>query len=116
MALGAYVLPWYATRMKRSELLLVLSSALVGAWKANRGSAATITLSLTQDGHYTWQYAQKDKRQEFSGTYLVTDNLLILHEGTRTMMVGQVTLLDGNRFNFRLPGDNPNDPGVTFSK
>ncbi len=31
-------------------------------------------------------------------------------------MIGQVTLLDGNRFNFKLVGDNPSDPGLTFSK
>ncbi len=31
-------------------------------------------------------------------------------------MIGQITMLDGNRFNFKLAGDNPNDPGLTFSK
>jgi hypothetical protein len=31
-------------------------------------------------------------------------------------MVGQVTALGENKFNFKLPGENPSDPGLTFSK
>ena len=29
-------------------------------------------------------------------------------------MVGQVASLAGDRFNFKLVGDNPSDPGLTF--
>ncbi len=76
----------------------------------------TITLSLAPDAKYTWRFLQKDKPQEFSGAYDVADNLLILKEGDNPAMVGQVTLLSGNRFNFKLSGDNPSDPGLTFGK
>jgi hypothetical protein len=31
-------------------------------------------------------------------------------------MIGQVSMLANDRFNFKLPGDNPNDPGLTFGK
>jgi len=31
-------------------------------------------------------------------------------------MTGQVTLLGPDRFNFKLPGNNPSDPGLTFAK
>jgi hypothetical protein len=31
-------------------------------------------------------------------------------------MVGQVVLLANNRFNFKLAGDNPSDPGLTFTR
>jgi hypothetical protein len=94
----------------------VEASALVGNWKASRPDGATITLNLAKDGNYTWQYAQKDKPQTFSGAYSVADNLLILKQGSNPVMVGQVTSLADNRFNFKLPGDNPNDPGLTFGK
>ena len=30
------------------------------------------------------------------------------------MMVGQVAALANNRFNFKLAGDNPSDPGLNF--
>jgi tetratricopeptide (TPR) repeat protein len=92
------------------------ASALAGVWTATRGDGTTITLSLAQDAKYTWKFAQKDKPREFSGSYAVADNLLILNEGNSPAMVGQVAMLPDNRFNFKLAGDNPSDPGLTFGK
>ena len=94
----------------------VEASALVGNWKASRPDGATIALNLAKDGNYTWQFAQKGKPQTFNGAYSVADNLLILKQGGNPVMVGQVSSLADNRFNFKLPGDNPNDPGLTFAK
>ena len=65
------------------------------------------------------------KPQQFSGTYTVADNLLVLRQGNNPMLVGQVAPLAGGapggyplvgagRFNFKLVGDNPGDPGLTF--
>ena len=31
-------------------------------------------------------------------------------------MIGQITMLDRERFNFKLVGANASDPGLTFSK
>jgi tetratricopeptide (TPR) repeat protein len=92
------------------------ASALAGVWTCTRADGTTITLSLGQDARYTWKFAQKDRPQEFSGAYDVADNLLILKDGNKPAMIGQVTLLSDNRFNFKLTGDNPNDPGLTFGK
>jgi hypothetical protein len=91
-------------------------SALAGAWTSTRADGVTITLSLTRDAKYTWTFAQKGKPQAFSGDYAVADNLLILKQGNSPMMVGQVTMLPDNRFNFKMAGDNPSDPGLTFGK
>ena len=88
----------------------------MGNWKASRADGAAITLNLAKDGNYTWKFAQKGKPQEFRGAYTVADNLLILKQGNNPVMVGQVTSLADNRFNFKLPGDNPSDPGLTFGK
>jgi tetratricopeptide (TPR) repeat protein len=92
------------------------ASALVGDWKASRADGATITLSLSPEGNYTWKFAQEDKGQEFSGPYTVADNLLILKKGQTPVMIGQVSLLPDGRFSFKLPGGNPSDPGLTFGK
>ena len=88
------------------------ASAIVGDWKAARADGAAITLSLSKDSKYTWKYAQKGKPREFSGAYTVADNLLILKKGDAPVMVGQVSMLDDGRFNFKLPGENPSDPGL----
>ena len=94
----------------------VEAAALVGDWKATRADGATIALSLTKDGQYTWKFDQQGKAQEFSGPYTVADNLLILKKGDTPVMIGQVSLLPNGQFNFKLPGGNPNDPGLTFGK
>ncbi len=94
----------------------VEASALIGDWKAAPADDATIALKLDGNGKYTWTYSDHGKTQQFSGAYAVADNLLILKQGDAPMMVGQVNLLDDGRFQFKLPGENPNDPGLTFAK
>jgi hypothetical protein len=92
------------------------AATLAGVWTSSRADGTTITLTLGPDARYTWNVAQKGKPQEFSGNYTLADNLLILKEGNSPVMVGQVTTLSGSRFNFKLAGDNPSDPGLTFGK
>jgi tetratricopeptide (TPR) repeat protein len=91
------------------------ASSLVGNWTATRPDSATITLALAGDGKFTWALAHKGKPEQFSGTYSVADNCLLLKQGDNTiMMVGQIASLTKDRFNFKMPGDNPSDPGLTF--
>jgi len=92
------------------------ASKLVGNWKASRADGKTIALNLSNDGKYTWTFAQKDKPQAFSGDYSVADNLLVLKQAGTPVMVGQVTPTVADGFNFKLPGNNPDDPGLTFGK
>ena len=92
------------------------AAALVGDWKATRIDGVTIGLDLSKDGKYTWKYDQNGKPQEFAGPYSVADGLLILKKGETPVMVGQVSSLPDGRFNFKLPGGNPSDPGLTFAK
>jgi Tfp pilus assembly protein PilF len=94
----------------------VQAAALAGDWKATRADGTTITLNLTKDAKYTWTFEAKDKPRQFSGAYTVADNLLVLKNGDKPTIIGQVTMLADDRFNFKLPGDNPNDAGLTFAK
>jgi tetratricopeptide (TPR) repeat protein len=90
------------------------ASSLVGNWTATRADSATIKLAMAADGKFTWALDQNGKPQQFNGTYTVADNLLVLKQGDNPMMVGQLASLAKDRFNFKLPGDNPSDPGLTF--
>jgi tetratricopeptide (TPR) repeat protein len=94
----------------------VSASSLVGKWQANRPDGGSIGLDLTKDSKFIWKYAQQDKNQEFSGTYSVADNLLILNKDNNPVMVGQVRPLADRSFNFKLAGNSPSDPGLTFNK
>jgi len=90
------------------------AASLVGNWTATRADSATIKLAMAGDGKFTWILDQKGKPQQFSGTYTVADNMLVLKQGDNPMMAGQVALIGKGGFNFKLPGDNPSDPGLTF--
>ncbi len=92
------------------------AASLVGNWAATRSDKATIKLALGSDGKFVWAVDQNGKPQQFSGTYSVSDNLLVLKQGNNPVMVGQVDLQAANRFNFKLAGDNPSDPGLTFER
>jgi hypothetical protein len=94
----------------------VEASSIAGQWKATRSDGGTVSLNLSNDSKYAWKFDQKGKTREFDGNFSVADNLLILKKGDSPVMVGQVTMLDGGRFSFKLPGENPNDPGLTFGK
>jgi tetratricopeptide (TPR) repeat protein len=92
------------------------ASTLVGNWRATRADGNTIVLNLSNDGKYTWTFAQKDKPQAFSGDYSVADNFLVLKQAGTPVMVGRVTPMAAGQFNFKLPGNNRDDPGLTFGK
>ena len=91
------------------------AASLAGNWTATRADSATIKLALGSDGKFIWALDQNGKPQQFSGTYTVADNLLVLKQGNNPVMVGQVDLQASNRFTFKLAGDNPSDPGLTFA-
>ena len=94
----------------------VTAASLAGKWKSDRAPGTAITLDLGKDSKYTWTYVQQGKSQAHSGTYSVADNLLVLNQDSSPAMVGQVTALAKNSFNFKLAGASPSDPGLTFDK
>jgi tetratricopeptide (TPR) repeat protein len=91
-------------------------AALVGAWTASRSDGAAIALDISEDATFCWKYTQQGKlQQEFRGTYTVAENLLILKCSGNPTLIGQVSAMDGGRFNFKLVGSNASDPGLTFA-
>jgi hypothetical protein len=94
----------------------VTAANLIGIWTATRSDGASFTLDLDKHGAYSWKYAMLGKSQVFSGAYSVADNLLILKQGGNPRMVGQVIPVNDTQFTFKLAGENPSDPGLTFIK
>ncbi|HEX3999167.1 MAG TPA: hypothetical protein VHX65_11500 [Pirellulales bacterium] len=91
-------------------------AALTGRWTATRPDGGTIVLNLGGDSKFDWNYTAGGQSHNFGGGYSIADNLLILKQGDSPAMVGQVTMLNNRQFNFKMPGDNPNDPGLTFTR
>ena len=89
---------------------------LIGTWVSDRGDQGVITLTLNEDGNYTWDYQGKGVQDTFKGTYSVGSNILTLVDKTGNPMVGNVKLSSANQFNFKLTGGGTNDPGLDFKK
>ena len=94
----------------------VSATSLIGSWTASRSDGSSFALDVAKDGTYSWRFTQEGKTQTFSGAYTVADNLLILKEDNAPKMIGQIVMSGDNQFIFKLAGNNPNDPGLTFSK
>ena len=92
------------------------AAALAGNWEASRPDGSTFVFNLTDAATYSWKYTRGGQTQDFTGTFSVAEGLLILKRNGNPVMIGQVALSDANHFNFKLVGDNPADPGLTFSR
>ena len=73
-------------------------------------------MQLTGDHKFIWKFATADRQQTLSGTYSLADNYLILKGNDQNTLIGQITPEASNRFNFRMAGNNPADPGLEFTR
>lgn len=87
--------------------------AVVGNWSAKRPDGSSFALKITDDGKFTWSFAQGKNKQEFGGKYNVDGAVLVLERADGAQMPGLVTLADKG-FNFKLYGGPPDDPGLDF--
>ena len=94
----------------------VKAADLVGNWKANRADGSKFELDISEDGKFRWNFSQQDKQQEFSGSYTLANNLLILSASGQNALVGQVSLAEGDKLQFKLAGGSAADPGLTFTR
>ncbi len=93
------------------------ATVLVGNWNASQPDGAKFGLNLGKDNSFTWQFTRQGKTQDIKGTYQIGENnLLVLKGGDNNNLVGQVAMLPDNQMQFKLPGDNPSDPGLKFRK
>lgn len=103
------------TGMATTPATPVVPGKLIGKWSASRDSSK-FDLQLTEDHKFTWKFSTPDRQQTLTGTYTVADNYLILKGSDQNTLIGQVTPEGSNRFNFRMAGNNPADPGIDFSR
>jgi hypothetical protein len=90
---------------------------LPGEWKATRDDGSQFLLAINADNKFTWKFSMKGKEpQQFSGTYKVEENILELDNKEQGALVGGVTKQEDGKFNFKLLGAPPEDPGLNFAK
>lgn len=90
---------------------------ITGNWTATRADGGTIGLATTKEGGFTWTITDKGgKKDSFDGTFRLEDDMLILERKSGGALMGQLTPLAANKFNFKVLGGAANDPGLNFAK
>jgi tetratricopeptide (TPR) repeat protein len=91
-------------------------AAITGIWTARPAVNTSISLTVQPGGPFTWQVTQKGKTQQFSGSSTYGEGLLTLAQDKGPVLVGRVIWKDAEHMTFRVAGDGPDDPGLSFSK
>ncbi|MDR3623396.1 MAG: hypothetical protein P4L85_28950 [Paludisphaera borealis] len=103
-----------------SQARPVDAGKLTGDWNASAPQNAKVTLSIKDDGGFTWTIAAPGKPPtSISGKSTLADGTLTLSADQKSQMgalTGQVARLDDTHFNFRANGAPANDPGLAFAR
>jgi tetratricopeptide (TPR) repeat protein len=91
-------------------------ATIAGTWSAQPSADTAIALTIQSGGPFTWEVTQKGQKQQFSGASTYGDGLLTLVQDKGPAMVGRVSWKDESHMTFRIAGDGPEDPGLSFSK
>ncbi|HMF38452.1 MAG TPA: tetratricopeptide repeat protein, partial [Isosphaeraceae bacterium] len=91
-------------------------AAITGTWTAQPSPDTSIALAIQPGGDFTWQVTKKGQSQQFAGKSTFGGGLLTLAQDKGPVLVGRVDWKDANHMNFRIVGDGPEDPGLSFSK
>lgn len=92
------------------------AAALVGTWRAARNDGSNFELSLTGDSKFNWKFSRQKVQQEFSGTYSLEGNLLVLERQAGGSLIGELTSSNDQKFNFKMLGAPGDDPGLDFAR
>jgi tetratricopeptide (TPR) repeat protein len=90
---------------------------LIGTWHASRDDGSNFDLTLNKDLTFQWKFGQKTGApQQFDGTYTVDGNVVALERKDGGSLIAGVVPAGDNKFNFKLIGSPPEDPGLNFAK
>lgn len=92
------------------------SASIEGAWTAQPAPGTSIKLAIGQDGKFLWQVTNNGKSQQFGGGSTYGNGILTLAQDAGPALVGRVTWKDPSHMTFRVAGEGPDDPGLSFAK
>jgi hypothetical protein len=99
-----------------TDTVLPAGASIAGTWHANPTADIAIALTIQPTDSFTWQVTQKGKAQQFAGSSTFVDGLMTMVQNKGPAMVGHVSWKDATHMTFRVVGDGPDDPGLSFSK
>lgn len=89
--------------------------AIIGNWNAARDDGSKFGLKLNNDKTFSWTFTPKGQpAQSFDGTYTLDGNVIALERNGGGSLVAQIDPADRSKFNFKMVGAPPDDPGLNF--
>lgn len=90
-------------------------SVIMGTWNASRDDGSMFGLTLKDDKSFSWTFTPKDQpAQAFDGTYTLDGNVIALERSGGGSLVAQIDPMEQSKFNFKMVGAPPDDPGLDF--
>ncbi|MDR3621910.1 MAG: tetratricopeptide repeat protein [Paludisphaera borealis] len=99
-----------------ADTVLPAGATIAGTWTATPSADLTVSLTIAEGGAFTWKATHKDQPRTFNGSSTFGDGLLTLVQDQGPAIVGRVSWTDPTHMTFRIVGDGPEDPGLSFSK
>jgi tetratricopeptide (TPR) repeat protein len=91
-------------------------ATIAGTWNAEPAAGTSVALVVQPGGTFVWQASLKGHTQQFTGTSTYGDGILTLAQDKGPALVGRVSWKDPSHMTFRVVGDGPDDPGLSFAK
>ena len=90
---------------------------LVGTWTATPDPKVSITLTLAEDGAFSWAVTQAKRTQTIQGRAAFQDDVLVLGQEDGPPLTGKVRLDPASgAFTFKPPGSAADVAGLNFTK
>jgi hypothetical protein len=89
---------------------------MAGTWKAQPAPDVSISLTLKEDGAFTWDVDAKGQKQTLEGHAGFKEGTLALLHESGPPLVGKVTQSSPDKFVFSPPGAGDKVPGLTFTR
>jgi hypothetical protein len=89
---------------------------LEGTWTAQADKDTAISVTFPDPSHFTWTVTHQGQSRQLQGKLTYGNGILTLAQDQGPAIVGNTAWSDDNHFSFKVPGANPNDPGLTFTK
>jgi tetratricopeptide (TPR) repeat protein len=89
---------------------------VVGNWTAGGKDMSKFSMSLKEDGTFTWEFSRRSKKDAVKGVYSVEGNVLAMEPDTGGVLLAELTPKGGETLHFQMIGAGKNDPGLAFER
>jgi tetratricopeptide (TPR) repeat protein len=94
----------------------VPSDSVLGSWKAQGKGKSNYSMSLRQDGSFTWGFTRGARKEEVKGVHTVEGNVLAMEPDSGGVMLAELSLKDPDTLHFKMIGGASGDPGLEFRR